>query len=166
MSENAITLKKNKKLLLPLLAAAVGVALLLFGGLGQKKEKGEEGVLEQTLPSPREYAEEVEARVEGICSRVDGAGEVHVTVSLKGSYRALYATNTQSSSSGNKSTMVLVGSGASESAVLVGYENPEIAGIGIVCEGGNRTDVQERILSLVSAAFDISTNKIYIVASE
>ena len=166
MSENAIISSKNKKLLFPLIGVAVGVALLLFGGLGQSAKETEQAQIRDSMPSPHDYAEELEARIEAICSRVEGAGTVHATVSLKGTYRAIYATDTQSSSSGNKSTMVLVGSGSSEEAVLIGYENPEIAGIGIVCEGGARIDVQERILSLVCAAFDVSTNKIYIVSGE
>lgn len=167
MSENHISEKKSKKLLLPVLAGLVGVGLLVLGGVGQSKReqlKQNEEVAE--LLSPSEYAEEIESRVAAICSRVEGAGEVHVTVSLKGTYRAIYATDWQSSSSSSKSTMVLVGSGSSEEAVLIGYENPEIAGIGIVCEGGDRVEVQERILSLVSAAFDVSTHKIFIVAGQ
>ena len=167
MLKNMILEKKNKKLLLPILAGVMGLTLLIFAGLGQngKRNTGAEEVGSQ-FPSPREYAEELEGRVAAICSRVEGAGAVHVTVSLKGTYRAIYATDWQSSSSASKSTMVLVGSGSSEEAVLIGYENPEIAGIGIVCSGGDRVEVQERILSLVSAAFDVSTHKIFIAAGQ
>ena len=170
MSENRTKEGKlSRKLWLPLIGAAVGCFLLIMGsvgGSGSDRKEEKEDAEAYAMPSPERYAAEVEARVIELCSRVEGAGTVHATVSLKGTYRALYATDWQSSSTGSQSTMVLVGSGSSEGAVLIGYENPEIAGIGIVCTGGDRIEVQKRILSLVSAAFGISTNKIYIAASE
>ena len=42
----------------------------------------------------------------------------------------------------------------------------EICGIGIVCEGGDDPEVVYRLLSLVSAACGVSTDKIYIAGAE
>ena len=111
--------------------------------------------------NPDAYAEQVEKQVEKICGQVRGAGTVDAVVTLKGGYRAVYATDSQSSASGYKNNMVLVGSGSSEGAVLICYENPELSGIGIVCAGGNDPVVRERILSLVCATFNIPSNKVY-----
>ena len=65
-------------------------------------------------------------------------------------------------SSNSKNQTVIIGSGSSEKALLIGYENPEIAGIGIVCSGGDDPIKRASIISVVSSAFNISTNKIFV----
>ena len=166
MSENMIQYaKKDRKFLWLAVGAVVGIGLLIWGSVGGGTEEAEtEAVWSDTTPDPAEYAASVETQVVEICSRVKGAGAVEAVVTLTGGYRAVYATDSQSSSSGYKSSTVLTGSGSEEAAILIGYENPEIAGIGIVCEGAESAAVRAQILSLVSAAFDVSTNKIYIAS--
>ena len=86
-------------------------------------------------------------------------------VTLKGGYRAIYATDSQSGSSSSKNATVIIGSGSSEKALLIGYENPEIAGIGIVCSGGDDYNVRKNVISVVSSAFNVSSNKIFVSGS-
>ena len=74
----------------------------------------------------------------------------------------MYAVDSQSGSSGYKNEIVMSGSGSDKKAVITAYENPEIAGVGIVCEGADNAEVRSQLISLVSAALNISTNKIYI----
>ena len=159
--------KRDKRLYLLFLCAAVGIFLLIFAsGEWNSKEKEEQISASVMHGEPSEYAAEVEAQVITICSRVEGAGQVSAVVTLKGGYRTVYASDSQSSSSGYKSNTVLIGSGSSEQAIPIGYENPQIAGIGIVCTGADCMEVRQEILSLISAAFDIPTNKIYITAGQ
>jgi stage III sporulation protein AG len=61
--------------------------------------------------------------------------------------------------------MVLVGSGKEETAVLVCYENPEISGIGVVIDCAEDAKLENRVISLISAAFSLKTNKIYVAFS-
>ena len=168
MSENTTTsAKKGRKPILLFFGVALGVLLLLFGsmGIGEKSQKDEkEASAEPSSLDPVAYARSVEEQVVSLCSRVQGAGQVSAVVTLKGGYRAVYATDAQSNSSGYKSSMVLVGSGSSESAVLVCYENPEIAGIGIVCDRAVSDQVKEDIVSLVSATFRVGSNRIYVAS--
>lgn len=167
MSENIIkALKKEKYLLLVLVCAAVGIFLLIQGGVANTEDSKETDSAAETTQDPSLYAAQIEEQVVAICSRVEGVGNVSAVVTLRGGYQTIYASDLQSSSSGYKNSMVLIGSGSSEQAVPVGYENPEIAGIGIVCSGGDRSDVRKEILALVSAAFNIGTNKIYIAAGQ
>ncbi|MBQ9783710.1 MAG: hypothetical protein IJW44_04230 [Clostridia bacterium] len=168
MSENAIkTPKKDKRFWLLILGAAVGIFLLVFGSIGVKKqESSEEAAASSSISEmdPDAFAQSVEDQVTKICSQVKGAGRVSVVVTLKGGYRAVYATDSQSTGSGYKNSTVLTGSGSSEGAVLVCYENPEIGGIGIVCDGGDDPLVRQSVVSLVAAAFNVGTNKIYVAA--
>ena len=109
------------------------------------------------------FAADTEKKIVDICSGVEGVREVRAVVTLSGGYRAVYAADAQGSDGSYRNETVLTGSGNSEKAILVGYEVPRIVGIGIVCTGGDDPAIQERITMLVSAAFDVSTNKIYVV---
>ena len=163
MLKNIISGRVTKKKFIVLAAfALVGVLLLTFGtrSSGEKEEEVDFQKLD-----PAEYAREVEERVEALCNRVDGAGSAYAVVTLKGGYKAIYASDSQSGSSSSKNSTVIVGSGSGEKGLLVGYENPEIAGIGIVCSGGDNYNVRKNVISVVSSAFNISSNKIFVSGS-
>lgn len=161
--------KKSVKIILLLLGAALGLFLLLYGGYAEKAgtsdTKETELLAEQSMDADK-YAEDAERRIAELCQRVRGAGEVHVSVTLGCGYTAVYAQNSQSSASGYKNEFVLTGSGSSEKPLLVGYSVPQISGIGIVCTGGGNSSVRQEIISLVSAAYGVSSNKIYVTESQ
>ena len=163
MSKNTITSLRTKKgVILLVFLALVGVLLLAFANKSKNEVKENEGF--ESL-DPAEYAREVEERVEELCNRVDGAGSAYAVVTLKGGYKAIYASDSQSGSSSNKSSTVIIGNGSSEKGLLIGYENPEISGIGIVCSGGDDYNVRKNIISVVSSAFNVSSNKIFVSGS-
>ena len=167
MSKNA---KNNavgyRKWLLPILAAFVGIFLLIFGSQAEKDEENSRDTTSLWMAegnlSAADFATETEEKIVEICSDVSGAGRVRAVVTLEGGYRAVYASDVQGSDGSYRNQTVLTGSGNSEQAILVGYESPRIVGIGIVCAGGDDPTVQKRITMLVSAAFDVSANKIYV----
>ena len=159
-------MEKNEKskIFLIIVCVAVGIIMIAWGSISANKSEDAEAVFSSfENKDPSEYASFVEAKVKEICSGISGVGDVFVVVTLEGGYRTVYALNSQSTQSGYKSEVVLTGSGNSEKALVVGYEYPKISGIGIVAVGGDSSAVKQRIISLVSAAFDISTNKIEVV---
>ncbi|MBO5203250.1 MAG: hypothetical protein J6B72_01395 [Clostridia bacterium] len=162
--------KENKwqKFIFVVLGGGLGIILLIFGGgfgSSDGKETESAGVADVSV-SADAYADMLESRVSALCAQVKGAGRVTVFVSLRGGYRTVYAMDSQSSTSGYKSEIVMSGSGSDKRAVVTAYENPEIAGVGIVCEGGGSASVRQEIISLVSAALDVSTNKIFVAQSQ
>ena len=163
MSEN----KKTELKLLPVLACAVvGVVLLLYGSIGKDSSNKENSIVQEiSAYDETKYEEELTKKVEDVCSQIAGAGKVKVAITLDGSYRAIYAQNSADGSS-VKREYFLVGSGSSESALLLGYSPPQILGIAIVCDGGNNARVRAEIISLVSALLDLPTNKIYVAAAK
>ncbi len=161
MSENSNS-KQWRKIMLLVVGAVVGIALIVYGaGVGTSDKEDTSADSEQYSDADL-YAKMLEERVAEICSGVSGAGSVRVFVSLKGGYRTVYAVDAQSSSSGYKSQIVMSGSGSDKRAVVSAYENPEIAGVGIVCDGADNAEVRAEIISLVAAALNISTNKIFV----
>ena len=154
-------LKNNQKIIFIFILAALGAALLLFGAYGKKEDNEAQNSTEASM-SAEEYAAHTERKIAELCEKIDGVGDVHVVVTLEGGYNTVYAQNSQSGSSGYKNEFVLTGSGSSERAILVGYSTPKVSGVGIVCKGGGADNVKKEIISLVSATFGVSSNKIYV----
>ena len=154
--------KKEKRggLIILLICGALGLALMVGGSLGSGGDSSADTQMSEIERDPDEYAREIEEKVVRLCSGVEGVKNVSAVVTLRGGYRTVYAINSQSSGSGYRNELVTTGSGSGEKAVAVGYENPEIAGIGIVCEGGSSSAVKLVVTELVSSAFGISANKI------
>ena len=156
---------KWKSFVFVILGGTLGVALLVFGGVfSEDKDGAPEQAHEDTAvyDDADAYAEMLEKRVAELCSGVKGAGKVQVLVSLKGGYRTVYAIDSQSGSTGYKSEIVMSGSGSDKRAVVTAYENPEIAGVGIICTGAASAEVREQMISLVAASLNVSTNKIFV----
>ena len=151
--------KKNRRIIIFIIVGVLGLILLIWGGIGSSSVGDVE---QEAAPDPELYSAAVETEVVRICRVVVGNCNVDAVVSLGGGYRAVYASDSQGSSAGDKNSIVLVGSGSSEEAVLVCYDNPEITGIGIVLSCPENERVRREVISLVSAAFSVGTNKIYV----
>ena len=158
---------KYLKMTLLLICGAVGIFLILGGELFSSSEKkGDDLQHCDEFPDAQAYSKEVEEKVIKLCSQVRGAGKVCAVVTLSGGYNAVYAQNSQSSGSGYKNEFVMLGRGSDEKPLLIGYSPPGIAGIGIICSGGKEEYVRYEMISLVSAAFGISPNKIYVACGQ
>ena len=163
VSKNVISpLASKKRLIFFALLALAGILFMIFAGSKSESEKKE---LTFEDLDPAQYAAEVEERVEELCNRIDGVSYTYAVVTLKGGYRAIYASDLQSGTGNSKNQTVIIGSGSAEKGLLIGYENPEIAGIGIVCSGGDDYAVKKNIISVISSAFDIPSNKIFVAGS-
>lgn len=143
--------------------ALIGVIIILIGKSGVQNTEDVGDSIEELDPS--KYSEMLEERIEELCNRVDGVSGAYAVVTLKGGYQAIYAIDSQSGNTSTKNQTVVIGSGSGERAILEGYSYPEIAGVGIVCHGGDSYEVKNKIVSLISSAFDISANKIFVVGS-
>jgi stage III sporulation protein AG len=163
MTKNIIFGEAPRKKLAILLALGIlGAMLLGFSKCASGDTSNNSKSTEISQMDPSIYAKDIEEKVEALCNKIDGVGSTYAVVTLKGGYRAIYATDYQSGSSNSKNQTVVIGSGSSEKALLIGYDNPEISGIGIVCSGGDDPIKRANIISVVSSAFDVSTNKIFV----
>ncbi|MBR0443203.1 MAG: hypothetical protein IIX15_02580 [Clostridia bacterium] len=150
-----------------ILGAAVGVALILLGnGRGTKEVSGQNAVTTQAKDPLYEYTEMIEKKIAALCASVCGVSEVQVAISFEGDFTYVYATDSDTQEkdgmSERQEQYVTVGSGSSEQTILLTRTPPALSGIGIVCCGGGDAAVRQELMSLLSAAFGIGSNKIYI----
>ncbi len=151
----------KRRWLLILAVAGIGILLLLLGGGGLLEDDGEEKEQEDRLSEQEEfeeYRQQLEARVKALCESVGGISQVTVAISLDGSFEEVYATEQRE----NGERYVIVGSGSNASALHLTRLSPQISGIGVVCRGGGNADVRQELTSLLSAAFSVPSNRIYI----
>ena len=160
---------RHRALLIAL--AAVGVMLILLGNntslLSHLGKSESTASVQESEDELLRYARTIEQKIVSLCESIEGAGQVRAIVSFEGDFAYRYATDRDTSAKegaqSESAEYVTVGSGASESALLLTRTPPAISGIGVVCTGGDDAAVRREITALLGAAFGIGTNKIYVV---
>lgn len=154
------------------LCAVLGVALIIVGNSDRLSLQGTSDTGEASTDTDplTAYTALTEQKIAALCGSVRGVDEVTVVVTLEGDFTYIYATDSETSERDGvveqESKYVTVGSGASEQTVLLTRQYPRVSGIGIVCKGGADPTVRREILSLLSAAYGIPTNQIYITEAK
>lgn len=114
----------------------------------------------------REYSAALEKKIADLCSRVKGASDVTVSIYFDSGFETVYAYNEENKSTDSgynlEKKYVTIGSGNNESMVTVVELMPNICGIGIVCNGGGNASVAKEIIALISSAYGVPVNKIYV----
>lgn len=148
-----------------LLGAVVGILLLLFGnGLSKQEESNEASALSPSAVEVLEsYREKLEEEIRSLCESVNGVGAVTVVLTLSGGFTNVYATE-EAQNGGEQ--YVIVGSGSGAAALLLSQSAPEICGIGIVCRGGTNAGVRQELIALLSAAYHVPANRIYVTEAK
>ncbi|MBR3894087.1 MAG: hypothetical protein IKJ35_02955 [Clostridia bacterium] len=145
------------------IAALVGIALLLFG---DRIPFGKETVQESCENSDEDelmrYQDYLEERVKLLCESVAGVKNVTAVVTLSGGFEKIYATEIVEGGE----EYVIIGSGSSAEALFLSRAAPTIEGIGIVCQGGGNPAIKQELTALLSATFHLSSNRIYITESQ
>ena len=83
-------------------------------------------------------------------------------MTLEGGYEYVYATDKKVTVGGESTSYITVGSGDDESLVYITERLPAILGIGVVCTGGMDPTVRREVTALLSAAFGVGSNKVYV----
>ena len=154
-----------------IVAGAVGVLLLALPEI-----LPEASSKTKTESSAGEYITETEARLGTILSSIEGAGECRVMVTLENGVEYVYATEQKTNTdrqedSDDSSNRLVERDDSEESVILVESENgkegllvteipPTVKGVVVVCEGGDREEVRERVIEAISVALNISSKRI------
>ena len=154
-------INSSKKTFVFFILLALGLLLLIVPiGTNQKNKSADEN------SRLEEYSQSIEKKIADMCANVSGVSNVKVTVYFDSGFETIYAYNeeSKSSSSGTNSEKkyVTIGSGNDESMVCVLEKMPNICGVAIVCKGGGNPLISNELTNLISSAFGVPKNKIYI----
>lgn len=124
------------------------------------------------------YIEMLENKLEKTIGGMEGAGKVLVMVTLKDGGELILDKNLPYENQVEKSTeegkvteknvmksdqeTVLVEEGGTSSPIIVQQLTPQIAGVVVVCEGGDDSELALHIKEAVMALFSIDANKIVV----
>lgn len=162
---------RPKGLLAVLIGGALGILLLVIGGLGGGDGRMEDAEESEAYPenaelAMAEYERALENKIAALCEGVRGVSGVRVAVTLERGYEFVYAKDAEARSENGQTLgvyrYVTVGSGSSERVVCLSERPPQIAGVGIVCRGGGDARIQKELSELIAAAFDVSFSDVYI----
>lgn len=158
------TLWEKGKFALPVLG--LGVLLLLWpSGEGETKSAV------ATEITAEETAARQQREMERILSRIEGAGELHLMLTLESDGQRTLAENTEESLGGSpdapesesrRETVVLSVSGGEE-VVVTRRESPVYRGALVVCQGADRAEVKLAVTQAVAALTGLGADRITVV---
>lgn len=189
---NIQKLNLNSKLatnLIIILALGVGFVLIsdfyndLNGNKTEKTDSEPIGAVESQNASKPEYVKETETQLSSILSRIEGAGEVSVMITLKSGTEIIPAkdesisdktTNEKDNEGGTRiineqntsDKVVFMNEQGGNSKPLVLKEvNPEIKGVIIVAEGAKDPKVKLKLTEAVQTVLDVPAYRVSVFES-
>lgn len=139
-----------------LLVIAVGVALLLWPS-GETKSETEPAVSGEENFS----VEALEDQLEEILSRIDGAGQVSVMLTVKSGMERVLAENYTIGERDETTETVVISTGSGkEEVVLLTQRYPTFQGALVVCQGGEEPQVKLLITEAVAALTGLGSARI------
>ena len=151
--------KKNHATVYALFVAVAGLLLLLWGSFGGAREK--EADLSDTAEIEA-YCSYLENQAVKLCESVKGVSGVTVTLTLEGGFEQIYATDKNVTGNNQSYEHVKLGNGSTAQLCAVSVSAPKVIGIGVTCRGGGNPIIRAELTELLSAAFGVGSNKIYI----
>ncbi len=166
--------KDSKKLKTDIAAVFItGILLIIVGNgfLGMNKNLPAKTVVSDKTESggqDNEY-ENLEARMSSIFSKVEGAGEVEVMITLKSGSEIVVAqeeklsertdTNGEEKNSEIKATL-LDSTGGTNAPLILKENSPEIEGVVIIAQGGDDVIVKESLTKGAQALLNVPAHKV------
>lgn len=139
-------IKKNFTLIM-IGAAALACLLLLADTF-----KGNEQVDEKIVEPENTYAVTAKNELKSILEKIEGVGTCEIMITFEGGFENNYAQDI----SEEKTEYTVVGG----ETVLISKKTPEIAGVLVVCRGGDKSSVKNEVTDIVSRLFGIDKIKI------
>ena len=149
-------LEKYKFVFLVILVGLVLLMLPSFGG-----GKADEPVIGTADAASSFDVETVEARLEEALSRIEGAGEVKVVLTVRSGARRILAQDGKITEKGEEMDTVIISRGSGlEEAVALQEVAPQFQGALVVCPGGDDPEVRLKLSEAVSDLTGLGADKI------
>lgn len=157
----------------------LGIALILLSeflplGGGSKQQTASTASTDEL-----EIKRQVEEKLAELIGSIAGVGECKIMVTYESTVQNVYESDTKTTSDsstsegGNKdkttqeeSVIILENKDGSKEALLKTQLEPKIKGVVIACEGGEDVAVESRIIGVVTTAFQLPTNKVFVTVLE
>ncbi|MFI3142140.1 MAG: hypothetical protein R3Y27_07550 [Clostridia bacterium] len=161
-------LKQDKKALSIVFIGLLGLFLITFSGFSSDDET-QDAVIEVNSSSDVYITnEELTTQLVALLEQIDGAGTVSAMITFDSSEEYVYAydysedyeQDDDSSSTKYESQYIIINNDSNEDGLVIKSIYPTVRGVAIVCDGADNAVVKSRIISTVSALFDISQTKI------
>ncbi|MCD8158749.1 MAG: hypothetical protein LUD77_07620 [Clostridiales bacterium] len=165
--------KDNKTFINIFTALAVGIGLILIGGMFDDKNNDKPAdtavVSENTPENDADYKAALEDELEKILGQVSGVGNIEIMITLKNDGKSSLAEDiTREKSDGGTSgnsekeeyKTLLTGE---DQPYIINKSYPEVEGILITCGGGGAVEVKSSLISACCALFGIDANKIEVL---
>lgn len=168
----------SPKVLIPVAAVVVAVALISFGKTGDTGKPVAQPAPQATAADSSRISaleKELEKKLVQNLQQMAGVGNVQVSVTLSSSLKSDYATNGSVTKKTTKETdktggqrestevtennQLVMPNGASQ-PVIVMEERPTVAGVLIIAEGASDPKIRENIHNAVRTLLDIPASKI------
>ena len=164
---------KNPKALI--IAGVMGILFIYLSTFFGGSDSANEGNLTSGSISLEEYREQLEEDVCEMVKKITGSKNVSVVITLESGVRYSYADieeesesyKTESEKESNETQfkngyVTVKTADGGEKALLITENMPEIRGVAIVCEGGDNEIIGEKIKNSVTAAFNITSKRVYV----
>ena len=147
-----------------LLLAVIAVPVDSGKQKGTQENNGQKTEIPQETDS---YEEQMEKKLEDLLSRGEGVGQVRVMLTFEGSGERKVEKDKQVGTGGTEEETVYEESGSSSRRPYVTSEsNPQVEGVLVIAEGGDKSSVKEEIIGAAQALFGIEPHKIKIMKME
>ena len=158
-------LSGKKKSLILAIAGILGLMLIIFGTIGEKKNENEEiSKNSEKNVSTLEYIQSLENKIGNIAEQITGSSNVRVIVSVSSGTEYIYVSNEKrgENSSSKEYITVRTESGADE-LILFKEIYPEVTGVSVACKGGDSPEIQAKLIAVISTSLNVGSNRICIV---
>lgn len=159
---------------------AIGIVGIVLIGLSSFLPKSSEKTKTAgETESAQEYRLLIEKQLTEVVVKISGDKNAKVMVTLETGKRFEYAGQTEDEqkeksdgeqsekSDGKKETTITVKTAdGSETAIVVTEYMPQIRGVAVVCQGGNREDISSAVKSAVGAALNITSKRISVTGGQ
>ena len=123
----------KNKKLLPIFIMMLIGIILVFASFGKSESESQGDSLDS-------YKASLEEEISELCSKIDGVGRCYVSISFKRGEQNSY-----------------------KGSAVIETRPPEVLGVTVICKGADSDLVRGRIISMISALFDIGSNRIAVL---
>lgn len=156
-------LSGKKKTLILVLLGILGIALILFGTFGNKEEKEISKNTEENIGTLA-YIERLENKICNITEQITGSSNVRVIVNVSSGTEYIYVSNEKfSENSSSKEYITVRTENGGDALILFKEIYPDVTGVSVACKGGDRPEIQAKLIEVISTSFGVSSNRICVV---